>query len=440
MATLPAGAPQPAHRDPADQDRTDQDPADHDPWVMALRQFDRAADLLALKRGVREFLANPQRELIVNFPVKMDDGAVRIFSGFRIVHSGVLGPTKGGIRYSPGVSLHEVRALAMWMTWKCSLTGLPYGGAKGGVACNPAALSGGELERLTRRYATEISLIMGPASDIPAPDVGTNEQIMAWIMDTYSMHRGFSVPAVVTGKPVVIGGSIGRRDATGRGVMIAARQIARHLGLTLDGSTVVIQGFGNVGDGAARLLRACGCKIIAISDSGGGIYNPHGLDPVVARRHKQATGSVIGLEGAETISNAALLVLPCDFLVPSAIEGQITDSVAERVQAKVIVEGANGPTTPAADDILARRGITVVPDILANAGGVIVSYFEWVQGLQSFFWSEQEINERLEGIMLNAFDRVLAESRARNVDLRTAALVQAVQRVADALMTRGIYP
>jgi glutamate dehydrogenase (NAD(P)+) len=407
---------------------------------MALDQFDRAADLLKLKRGIREFLAHPQREIGVNFPVKMDDGSVRIFSGYRVIHSGVLGPTKGGIRYSPDVAISEVRALAMWMTWKCALTHLPFGGAKGGVACDPRKLSADELERLTRRYATEISGTIGPASDIPAPDVGTNEQVMAWIMDTYSMHHGYSVPAVVTGKPVAIGGSVGRRDATGRGVMIATQEAASHLGWSLDDAAVVVQGFGNVGDATARLLRERGCRIVGISDISGGIYNPRGLDPMLVRRHAQRAGGVIGFDDADTISNAELLELPCDVLVPAAIEGQITEANAGHIRAKVVVEGANGPTTPEADEILARRGITVVPDILANAGGVIVSYFEWVQGLQSFFWSEEEINERLEAMMLNAFGRVLAEAESRDVDLRTAAMVLAVQRVADALMTRGIYP
>jgi len=412
----------------------------NDPWEVALQQFHHAADHLPLKRGIREFLAFPHRELAVNFPVQMDDGTVRIFSGYRVHHSTVLGPTKGGIRYNPRVDLNEVRALAMLMTWKCALMHLPYGGAKGGVACDPGTLSKAELERLTRRYATEVNVIIGPDGDIPAPDVGTNDQIMAWIMDTYSMHRGHSVPAVVTGKPISIGGSAGRREATGRGVMIVAREAARLRGIPFGGSRVVVQGFGNVGSVAACLMHDQGCRIVGISDVYGGIHNPGGLDPRAVLRHVQGTGKVAGFPGTEIVTNAQLLELPCDFLVPAAIEGQITRDNAERIQAKVIVEGANGPTTPEADEILADRDILVVPDILANAGGVTVSYFEWVQDLQSFFWSEDEINQRLERIMVAAFEGVVHLAREREVDLRTAALIYAVKRVADALLTRGIYP
>ncbi|TMJ05490.1 MAG: Glu/Leu/Phe/Val dehydrogenase [Bacillati bacterium ANGP1] len=411
-----------------------------DPWEAALRQFNRAADHLPLKRGIREFLAYPHRELTVNFPIHMDDGSVRIFTGYRVHHSTVLGPTKGGIRYSLRVNLNEVRALAMLMSWKCALMHLPYGGAKGGVACDPSQLSRGELERLTRRYATEISVIIAPDSDIPAPDVGTNEQIMAWIMDTYSMHRGHSVPAVVTGKPISIGGSAGRREATGRGVMIVAREAARTRGMPFAGSRVVVQGFGNVGSVTAYLMHDQGCRIVAVSDVYGGIHNSAGLDPRAALRHMQQTGRVAGLPGTETVSNDALLELPCDFLVPAAIEGQITQANAPRIHAKIVVEGANGPTTPEADEILADRGIHVVPDIMANAGGVTVSYFEWVQDLQALFWSEDEINQRLERIMVQAFNGVVRLAREREVELRTAALIYAVKRVADALLTRGIYP
>ena len=411
-----------------------------DPWDAALRQFHRAADHLPLKRGIREFLAHPHRELTVNFPIHMDDGSVRIFTGYRVHHSTVLGPTKGGIRYSLHVDLNEIRALAMLMTWKCALMHLPFGGAKGGVACDPSQLSKGELERLTRRYATEISIIIAPDGDIPAPDVGTNDQIMAWIMDTYSMHRGHSVPAVVTGKPISIGGSAGRREATGRGVMIVAREAARQYGLPFAGSRVVVQGFGNVGSVTAYLMHDQGCRIVAVSDVHSGVSNPGGLDPRAALRHMQQTGQVAGLPGTETVANNDLLELPCDFLVPAAIEGQITRANAGRIQAKIVVEGANGPTTPEADEILADRGIVVVPDILANAGGVTVSYFEWVQDLQSLFWSEEEINQRLERIMVQAFHGVVHLAREREVDLRTAALIYAVKRVADALLTRGIYP
>lgn len=410
------------------------------PWQMALRQFNRAADLLPLKRGIRDFLVQPHRELTVNFPVQMDNGSVRVFTGYRVHHSTVLGPTKGGIRYNPHVDLDEVRALAMWMTWKCALMRLPYGGAKGGVACDPSDLSRTELEHLTRRYATEISVIIGPDSDIPAPDVGTNDQIMAWIMDTISMHRGHSVPAIVTGKPISIGGSAGRREATGRGVMIIAREAAKARNVPLAGSSVAVQGFGNVGSVAAYLLHDQGCRIVAVSDVRSGIYNPSGLDPRSALDYVRETGGVTGFPGAESVTNAELLELPCDFLVPAAIEGQITRENAARIKAKIIVEGANGPTTPDADEILAERGILVVPDILANAGGVIVSYFEWVQDLASLFWDEDEINERLERIMVQSFDGVASLAREQEIDLRTSALLFAVKRVADALMTRGIYP
>ena len=410
------------------------------PWEMALVQFNRAADLLPLKRGIRDFLVFPHRELTVHFPVQMDDGSVQVFTGYRVHHSSVLGPTKGGIRYAPQVDLDEVRALAMWMTWKCALMHLPYGGAKGGVAVDPLTLSRGELERLTRRYATEIAVLMGPQRDIPAPDVGTNDQIMAWIMDTYSMHAGHSVPAVVTGKPVSIGGSAGRREATGRGVMITAREASRRWELPFAGARVVVQGFGNVGSVAASLLHAQGCRIVGAGDIYGAVRNPNGLDPQALVAHVRETGGIPGFRGGEAVGSAELLELPCDILVPAAIEGQITRDNAPRIQTRLIVEGANGPTTPAADEILRDRGILVVPDILANAGGVIVSYFEWVQDLSSLFWSEEEINARLEPIMVGAFDRVAAAAREREVDLRTAALVTAVQRVADALMTRGIYP
>ncbi len=411
-----------------------------DPWKVALEQFSVAADLLALKRGVREFLMQPKRELTVNFPVKMEDGSVRVFTGYRIHHSTVLGPTKGGIRYHPDVSLNEVRALAMLMTWKCAVVGLPYGGAKGGVVCNPKELSHEELERLTRRYATEIGILIGPESDIPAPDVGTTPQVMAWIMDTYSMHHGYSVPAVVTGKPIAIGGSAGRIEATGRGVTIVAREAARHLGMSLAGARVVVQGFGNVGSIAAQLLHEQGCRIVGVSDSSGGVYAEKGIDPRDLLRHKEQTGSVVGYRGSDAVTNDDLLELPCEILVPSALEGQITKDNASRIQARMIVEGANGPVTPEADEILRERKVFIVPDILANAGGVIVSYFEWVQDLQSFFWSEEEINERLERIMVRSFRDVLAASQEKKVDMRTGALVRAVGRVADALMTRGIYP
>jgi len=415
-------------------------PVQSDPWKVALQQFATAADLLSLKRGVRDFLSHPKRELTVNFPVQLEDGSVRVFTGYRVHHSTVLGPTKGGIRYHPDVTLNEIRALAMLMTWKCAVVGLPYGGAKGGVVVNPKELSQEELEHLTRRYATEITMLISPESDIPAPDVGTNPQVMAWIMDTYSMHRGYSVPAVVTGKPISIGGSQGRIEATGRGVMIVAREAARHLGMPFQGARVAVQGFGNVGSVAAVLLREQGCRIVAVTDSRGGVHNEKGLDPAELLRHKEQAGTVAGFRGGTPITNEDVLEVPCEILVPSALEGQITERNAGKVKARLIVEGANGPTTPEADAILQDRKVLVVPDILANAGGVTVSYFEWVQDLQSFFWSEEEINERLERIMVRSFREVLAVSQERQVEMRTAALVKAVQRVADALITRGIYP
>jgi len=414
--------------------------AREDPWEMALRQFDIAADYLPLKRGIREFLAYPKRELTVNFPVKMDDGSVRIFTGHRVHHSTVLGPTKGGIRYHPDVTLNEVRALAMWMTWKCSVAGLPYGGAKGGVVVNPKELSSDELEHLTRRYATEISIMMSPEGDIPAPDVGTNPQTMAWIMDTYSMHRGYSIPAVVTGKPIPIGGSQGRFEATGRGVMIAAREAAKHLGTSLKGSKVVVTGYGNVSSVAAYLLHDLGCIITGASDSRGGVYNPKGFDPRALLKYKAETGSVVGFPGTERLPIEEIVTLPCDILSPGALEGEITGRNAADVKAKIIAEGANGPTTPDADEILDKKGIMVIPDILANAGGVIVSYFEWVQGLQQFFWTEEEVNQNLERIMVRSFGQVLQTGQEKKTNMRTGALIRAIERVAEALMVRGIYP
>jgi len=410
------------------------------PYQMALRQFDEAVKYLKLKRGIVEYLRYPKRELTVNFPVKMDDGSVKIFTGYRVHHNIVLGPAKGGIRYHPDVTLDEVRALAMWMTWKCAVAGLPFGGAKGGVICNPKEMSDQELENLTRRYTTEISIMIGPEIDIPAPDVGTNAQVMAWLMDTYSMHKGYSVLPVVTGKPVSIGGSLGRAEATGRGVMIIAREACKHLGMPFEGATAVVQGYGNVGAVAAYLLHDAGCKVIGVSDSKGGVYNPKGLNPREVLRHKKETKSVVGYPGADTITNEELLELPCDILVPAALEKQITEDNADKIKAKLIVEGANGPTTPNADKILRGNGIFIVPDILANAGGVTVSYFEWVQGLQSFFWSEEEVNQKLEMIMTRSFAEVWAVAQEKGIDMRTAALVRAIDRVAEAIYIRGIYP
>ncbi len=410
------------------------------PYEMALAQYDRAVKHLALKRGIEDYLRAPKRELTVNFPVRMDDRSVKIFTGYRVHHSTARGPTKGGIRYHPGVTLDEMRALAMWMTWKCAVLNLPYGGAKGGVVCDPKRLSLQELENLTRRYATEISVLMSPEGDIPAPDVNTTPQIMAWIMDTYSMHRGYSVPAVVTGKPVPVGGSLGRAEATGRGVAVATREALAQLGLPLEGARVAVQGFGNVGSVSASLLHAAGARIVAVSDSRGGTLNPRGLDPRALVRHKRESGRLDDYPGGQPITNEGLLVSDCDVLIPAALEQQITAANAERIRARLVVEGANGPTTPEADAILGARGALVVPDILANAGGVVVSYFEWVQDLQSFFWSEEEINERLERLMVRAFREVGARSRDKGVDLRTAALIRAIERVAEAIMILGIYP
>jgi glutamate dehydrogenase (NAD(P)+) len=411
-----------------------------DPWDMALRQFRAAADRLNLRPAARQVLEHPEREFTVSFPVQMDDGSTRVYTGYRVLHSTGLGPTKGGLRFSPEVWINEVRALAMWMTWKCALAHLPYGGAKGGVACDPSALSPRELERLTRRFATELRPMIGARVDIPAPDVGTNSQVMAWFMDTYSMHQGYSVPSVVTGKPVTIGGSAGRQDATGRGVMIAAREAGRMRGQPFAGARVAVQGFGNVGGTAAWLMAAEGCRIVAVSDAWGGVYNPKGLDLAALRRHAASTGRVERFPGADAVTNAELLELPCEFLVPAAIEGQITGRNAARIAAQIIVEGANGPTTPDADAILEDRGILVVPDILANAGGVVVSYFEWVQDLQAYFWSEAEINAHLARIIVDGVTRVSSVAAAERVSLRIAALLVAVHRVAAALEERGIYP
>ncbi|TAK25439.1 MAG: Glu/Leu/Phe/Val dehydrogenase [Chloroflexota bacterium] len=407
---------------------------------VAQRQFDIAADRLRLDDGIRDILRNCRRELTVNFPVRMDDGSTRLFQGYRVQHSLHRGPAKGGIRYHPGVDIDDVRALAMWMTWKCAVVGLPFGGAKGGVTCNPRDLSLRELENLTRRFTSEISILIGPDSDIPAPDVNTSAQIMAWMMDTYSMNVGHSVPAVVTGKPIEIGGSEGRAEATGRGCAIATRKAARAVGMPLEGARVAIQGFGNVGAPLAQFLHGDGCRVVALSDSRGGIYRESGLDPRAISRFKEETGSIIGFPGAERITHRELDELDCDILAPCALANEITRENAARVRARIIVEGANGPTTPEADRILADRKILVVPDILANAGGVTVSYFEWVQDLQAFFWDEAEINARLETIMVRAYDAVAREADIHAVDLRTAAHMLAVSRVAAALRLRGIFP
>ncbi|MBA7572165.1 Glutamate dehydrogenase [subsurface metagenome] len=403
-------------------------------------QINAVCDRLNIDDACRLRLEKCERELTVNFPVRMDDGKVKIFTGFRIQHNTTRGPAKGGTRYHPDVTLDETKALAVWMTLKTAVVNIPYGGAKGAVICNPKLMSQGELERLTRRYASEILILIGPERDIPAPDVGTNPQIMAWIMDTYSMNRGYSVLGVVTGKPVEIGGSRGRLGATGRGCMLSAKLAANHLSMNLNGTTVAVQGFGNVGSNAAELLAREGCQVIAISDSKGGIYSPKGLDVEGVSRHKRETGSVVGFKDTETITSTELLGLKCDMLVPAALENQLVKANAADIKARIIIEGANGPTTPEADNILHDNGVFVVPDVLANAGGVIVSYFEWVQGLQSFFWSEEEVDRQLQTVMDNAFNEVLEISQREKADMRTAAYMLAVGRVARAMALRGIFP
>ncbi len=410
------------------------------PYHMAVQQFEAAADKINLSEDMREILRQPKRELTVNFPVRLDNGRVKTFTGYRVQHNVNRGPAKGGIRYSPEVTLDEVKALAMWMTWKCAVVGIPYGGAKGGVICDPKQMNPSELERLTRRYATEISIIIGPHSDIPAPDVNTNAQVMGWIMDTYSMHEGYSIPAVVTGKPLSIGGSEGRNDATATGVLFVTRQAAKRMDMPLKGARVSIQGFGNAGSIAARLFHHEGCKIVAVSDTKGGIYNEAGLDPSAVLRFKQERGSVIDFPHAEKVGIQDVLELPCDVLVPAATEGVITSANAHRVQARIISEAANGPTTPEADAILFKKGAMVIPDILANAGGVTVSYFEWVQDLQSFFWGVDEITKRLEVIMNRSFAAVAEKADQSSCDLRLAAYMLAISRVAEATQVRGIYP
>src|SRR6266446_1841305 len=373
------------------------------PYYMAIQQFEAAADKLNLSEDMREILLQPKRELAVNFPVRLDSGRSKTFTGYRVQHNVNRGPAKGGIRYGPDVTLDEVKALAMWMTWKCAVVGIPFGGAKGGVICDPKNMSPGELERLTRRYATEIAIIIGPHGDIPAPDVNTNSQVMAWIMDTYSMHEGYSIPAVVTGKPLSIGGSEGRNDATATGVLFVTRQAAKHIGMPLQGARVSIQGYGNAGSIAARLFYNEGCTVVAVSVTRGGIYNESGLDPATVLRHKQEQGSVVNFRHAQNIGVQEVLEVPCDILIPAATEGVITEANADRVQARIVSEAANGPTTPEADEILFKKGIIVVPDILANAGGVTVSYFEWVQDLQSFFWDPEMVRTQLQRTIRKAY-------------------------------------
>ncbi|MEA2684506.1 MAG: glutamate dehydrogenase [Chloroflexota bacterium] len=410
-------------------------------YAIAQAQFDRAADVLDLDDGMRKVLREVKRELTVHFPVLLDDRSIEVYTGYRVQHNLTRGPAKGGLRFHPDTSLDEVKALAMWMTWKCAVVGLPFGGAKGGVVVDPKKLSLNEQQRLVRRYATEISILVGPESDIPAPDVGTTPQHMAWFMDTISMHRGYSVPATVTGKPLSVGGSEGRPEATGRGLQFCVLDAMEHLGMSSPGSTAVVQGFGNVGGTAARLLeREAGMSVLAVSDSTSAIYNGHGLDLVEVTEWKERNGTLEGCPGCDRISSEDLLELDCTVLVPAALEGVIHAENASRIRARIVAEGANGPTTIEADDILADKGILVLPDILANAGGVTVSYFEWVQDLQEFFWEEAEINQRLHHIISRAFREVKRISDERKITMRTAAYVLAVDKVAQATEVRGIYP
>jgi glutamate dehydrogenase (NAD(P)+) len=416
-------------------------------WNMACRQLDRVAERMGLDPNIHAKMRHCQRSLVVSVPIRMDDGHVEVFEGYRVQHNSERGPTKGGVRYHPSVTLDEVKALAMLMTWKCAVIGLPYGGAKGGIVCDPSQMSLGEIERMTRRFTSEISIIIGPAKDIPAPDVNTNPQVMSWMMDTYSMTVGYAVPGVVTGKPVEIGGSEGRAEATGRGVATVMMAAAERLGLHPAQSTVAIQGFGNVGRSAAKFLHGKGFKITGVTDVGGGLFNPRGLDipALLAHVQKSADRQIKGFGGGEYMeghdaANARLLAMPADILAPCALENQITADNAGAVKAKIIVEGANGPTTPEADEILAKAGVVVVPDILANAGGVTVSYFEWVQDLQANFWDEEVVNRSLDRLMMRSFQDVSDVAAREKCDLRTAAQMLAISRVAKAATLRGIYP
>jgi glutamate dehydrogenase (NAD(P)+) len=409
-------------------------------FEISQRQFDIAAERLGIEEGMREVLRHPKRQLLVSVPTLMDDGSIRVFTGYRVQHNLARGPAKGGIRYHPKVTLDEVKALASWMTWKCATLNLPYGGGKGGVTCDTKKMSRGELERMTRRYASEISIIIGPDRDIPAPDMYTDAQTMAWIMDTYSMTMGYSSLGVVTGKPIPLGGSQGRNEATARGVQFCVREACAVLKKPMKGTTVAIQGFGNAGANLARLLHDDGARIVAVSDSKGGLYTSRGLDPRQVLEHKARTGSVVGFRGAERITNEELLEVKCDVLAPAAMESQITQRNASRVRARVVAEAANGPTTPGADRILREHGVFVVPDILCNAGGVTVSYFEWAQDLQGFFWDEADVNRQLEKFMRRAFHEVWETSKRQKTDMRTAAYLLAVGRVAEATRVRGLFP
>ncbi len=409
------------------------------PWLAAEARFEEAAEKLGLDDGMRKILRTPAREITTSIPVQLDDGRLEVFTGYRVQHSIARGPAKGGIRYAPDLTLDEVRALAAWMTWKCAVVNIPFGGGKGGVICNPLVLSQGELERITRRYTAEILDFIGPERDVPAPDMNTNEQTMAWIMDTYSMHKRTTVTAVVTGKPLNLGGSRGRSEATGRGCMIVTLQALKRLGLDPASTRVVIQGFGNVGGMAAKLMARAGMKIIALIELEGAVYNPKGLDIERLMEHRKESGSILDFPGAENIDKREAMFLDCDVLAPAAKENVITSQNAGKIRAKILCEGANGPTTAAADQILADNGVLVMPDILANAGGVTVSYFEWVQDRQGYFWNEQMVNERLEEIMINSFQDVVGYADKHGVHNRTAAYMLALDRVAFAIKLRGLY-
>ncbi len=409
------------------------------PYITAVTQLRSVAERLRLDPGMTDWLATCRREFSVHFPVRMDDGSLKVFTGYRVIHNDARGPTKGGIRYHPGVNMDEMRALAMWMTWKVAVAGLPYGGAKGGVIVDPKKLSRRELERLTRRYASEIDVFIGPNEDIPAPDMGTDGQIMAWMMDTLSMHHGYSLPGIVTGKPISIGGTAGRVDATGQGVRFVTEFAMKALDRSLEGKSVAVQGFGNVGSVTAQYLSKSGMRIVAISDAGGAYYNGRGIDVDAAIRSK-VDGVLQRPPGADQVTNQELLALEVDVLVPAALEGQITADNANAVRARLIVEGANGPTTPEADLILAEKGVPIIPDVIANSGGVVVSYFEWVQDLQSFFWEEEEVVRRLNQIMRRSFDETWHLAQKEDVSLREAAQMLAVRKVVEATEIRGVYP
>ena len=409
------------------------------PWLAAEARFNLAAEKLGLDDGVRKVLRSPTREMTVNIPVMLDDGRLEVFTGYRVQHSMVRGPGKGGIRYAPDVTLDEVRALASWMTWKCAVVNIPFGGAKGGVICDPAMLSDGELERITRRYTAQIMDIIGPDVDVPAPDVNTNDRVMAWIMDTYAMHKRHATTAIVTGKPMELGGSLGRKEATGRGCMIVTLEALKKFGMAPENARVVIQGFGNVGGMAARLMAARGFRIVGLIEYDGAVYNPNGLDITALTEHRRETGSINDFTGGEAMDKHEAMFLECDVLVPAATENVITSDNAARLNCKILCEGANGPTTAIADEILAEKKIFVIPDILANAGGVTVSYFEWVQDRQGFFWNEELVNSRLQDIMVGSFGAVVSYAEKHGVDNRTAAYMLALDRVAIAMKLRGIY-